>query len=1264
MAPASLPDVVERADFCLYYNSGSTTEAQANQAADIIENYWDRYVADFGFLAPSFTGKLQIELTVSADCNGGTSSSSNVMDAWTGCFAEDEAVQKVLGHELFHRVQYSYDGSEVKWFKEGTARAMEDLVFDNIDNWANALDAVSSSFNKQVNTYLADPNNDITSNGMRYNSALWWKYFTEQYGTIPTEPELGVDALVALWEAAASSDDLAALNAALGSLSPGTTFDLAFRRFAAANWTKDLNGVPDASYNYIDEDQPGNPASYGPIEPVDGGTIDLDTAASWNNQGLSRYGIRYYEVAPAADCPLVGVQFHRDSGSSEFYQVITQKGTDLAKHVEGSGEDWTQSFLNDGITKVVVIAGAQSSSAQIDLTCSCAEPVLNIRMPTATATSFVGPAATPGKFLVQLLVTNGDPKGPVVAGLNNSDFKVEVNGVPALVTAGGFIQEQYWLVVQAPVQTLDGTFDLAVFLEKPGTTDVLATDTNAASVVYDDEETDYVLVIDRSGSMADDDKMTAAINAASFYVDITRNDDGVAVVPYNHDVAPAPFGMEVVDVFVKGDATAFIGGLSPSGATSIGDGLAEALNRLAGSPTGNTRCSIVLLSDGMENSEKFYSAVRADLIASDCPVTTIAFGAESNETLLQDIATDTGGLFFFNDVFVSLPAAPAGPSSENEMELDLGDIYEYAQAQAEDRQRLLRARGLLPIRPEAPEEHKLVIDETVREAVFALDWAQRDVEMRMELFDPDGHLIHDGNLPYDFADFRRGHLGWRLSKPKPGAWVVRVTHQGGAKTPVPYQVLVSGRSNLSLHLLLPDRLRSRFMTGDQVPLLALLSSTRPLDARVEAVVTGPDGGETLVRLHDDGQHDDGQAGDGLYAGVFSRVTQAEVVNPREEGQQGTKANDEGGYRVRVVATHDKFQREALGSFAVLEGEDADRNGLPDSYEREHNIKDPKSDDDLDRLTALDEYRVGTDPNNSDTDGGGEHDGSEIEHGLDPLVPDDDQIVAPSFFVASPGVKEVQLRYGVRKEYAQVVVYRSQSPTGPWTLRQAELPLSGWYTDAAENGIAYFYRLTAVDRKQHWSAVIGSERVTPSEDPVPPESQILINRGARFTMDPEVSLSFVPYDEEGKERLEAFHDISEVLLSNDSHFRTSKWQPLKQDLAWQLDPNTPRGSFAKVYGRFKDAFGNESVGTEVAMILYRPPVLTLRVRIVPQGAELSWDCVGAVGKYVLEYTPALGPAAKWQALSEELDCSGKRGLSFLDSTVPSRTPRFYRLRLVQ
>ena len=49
--------------------------------------------------------------------------------------------------------------------------------------------------------------------------------------------------------------------------------------------------------------------------------------------------------------------------------------------------------------------------------------------------------------------------------------------------------------------------------------------------------------------------------------------------------------------------------LTPTGATSIGDGLAGAWTALMTSTTDNARCSIVLLSDGMENSDARWSDV-------------------------------------------------------------------------------------------------------------------------------------------------------------------------------------------------------------------------------------------------------------------------------------------------------------------------------------------------------------------------------------------------------------------------------------------------------------------------------------------------------------------------------------------------------------------------------------------------------------------------------------------------------------------------------
>src|SRR5512145_744113 len=343
---------LEQPNFCVYYNDPPTPNSDATLVQGYVNDYWARYDVDYGFLAPHFTPpQLEVRISNHAGCNG--SAWDNYIDLYDGCFSATmpEIMQYVTGHELFHRVQFEHapdwatTWDHSAWIYEGTARNMEDVAFANIDTWTDCLSA-PFSYCDEVNDYLSSTQNDITSWGMRYESNLFWTFFREQYGTVATEPQVGVDALVELWEQMATAQSITAVNHALAVLAPGTTFDEAFRRFTVAIWTKDLTGVPDGSYNFADEDQPGNPATYGPVVPANGGTINTTTSANWAGQSISRYAARCYAATPSAtDCPVITANFHRTGGSSTFYHIVTQNGTAFKNHIEGSGADWTQSFL-------------------------------------------------------------------------------------------------------------------------------------------------------------------------------------------------------------------------------------------------------------------------------------------------------------------------------------------------------------------------------------------------------------------------------------------------------------------------------------------------------------------------------------------------------------------------------------------------------------------------------------------------------------------------------------------------------------------------------------------------------------------------------------------------------------------------------------------------------------------------------------------------------------------------------------------------------
>jgi hypothetical protein len=478
--------------------------------------------------------------------------------------------------------------------------------------------------------------------------------------------------------------------------------------------------------------------------------------------------------------------------------------------------------------------------------------------------------------------------------------------------------------------------------------------------------------------------------------------------------------------------------------------------------------------------------------------------------------------------------------------------------------------------------------------------------MVLELRKPDGTIIDLNTMPYTFVDWAdSAHLGWRIESPDNGEWEMLVYYvvpgdsalAPTAGEPIPYRVLAGGRTNLTVELLLPDRLGKSYTTGQRLPIYALVASDEPLsDATVMATVTSPFGSELTLPLYDDGTHDDGAKGDGIYGNWYTAVNQAVVETPGDEGVPEPPANDEGGYQVRVVVSGPTYQREARGAFSVLEGEDENGNGLPDPFEDENGVNDPFDDPDLDGLTNFREYELGTDPNNADTDFGGENDGSEVNYAQNPLDPADDQVNAPDYFRVTPADNAAVLYFGAAPGHLMMALYTAPAAGGPWTLFDPDIGLTSPYTctlPCAANGETVYMQIVARAAGGRNSALLRSEGITPSSDPIPPDAIVIINDHAVSTHKLQVMLDFASSQEEP----EAFDDIVDVMLSNSPHFEGAAWQPFAQGIPWTLDEVDP-GDPAKVYARFRDAAGNESSGVSVGTIFYLPPTLRLPILMKP------------------------------------------------------------------
>lgn len=153
---------------------------------------------------------------------------------------------------------------------------------------------------------------------------------------------------------------------------------------------------------------------------------------------------------------------------------------------------------------------------------------------------------------------------------------------------------------------------------------------------------DVIVVLDRSGSMAADNKLPYAKEAVRALVGRLQEQDRFALVTFDTS-AMVQIPLSPLTEGTRAQILRQVQSLRPGASTNIGDGLLTARALLEGSGAGGTRSRrVILLSDGETNvgvvDPKALGTIAASFRQHEAVLSSIGMGLEFNETLMAGLA--------------------------------------------------------------------------------------------------------------------------------------------------------------------------------------------------------------------------------------------------------------------------------------------------------------------------------------------------------------------------------------------------------------------------------------------------------------------------------------------------------------------------------------------------------------------------------------------------------------------------------------------------
>ncbi|MHA1358921.1 MAG: vWA domain-containing protein [Candidatus Helarchaeota archaeon] len=1170
--------------FHYYWNSSWITQATVqNKAHAAMQDAYSFLVGTWGLNDPTTDGGLgyeppiEVEIIEKSGYNGfcswgiwpdGTSADQmftiGIRPDYLAFDADHEPL-KVAGHEFLHACQVRHPGNEpLNWVLEGQARMSQ----DKFNTWLDHADGTEAgtSYLRESNGYLTGSHiHDLTS--LSYPACLFWAYTCEQVGTDKSDPDYGYDVIRDFWNTAAnptSTDGITMFNNMLSFKGYGGTFQSIFEDFSVANYAKDLaSATVPSEWKYVDDDETDGSGDYEAVSlRTSGTTITSSNSKSDNYETIERWASLYYEVDIDASARVITVQFNQTTDNTLFYAMLAMTGNNLEYSYTVESKDFARAIVNDNYDKLVVIVvgleNEEANPAEFEYLIEGSTPELSILQPRSYPENYQARAGLyndPEKFLA--IVDISHRQTAPVHGLSTENFEAIVGNQTASVLTAIDVYGKYLLEIQAPNQSANGLYSLTITLVDSDGTTVLASDTNADSVYYGASYVDNALVIDRSGSMATNNKILAAKSAAKLYVNSYLSEDQMAVIAYDN-TASLLHKLQKLTSGNRSNAINAIEGISTGGATSIGDGLLKGQNQLYQYGLPNYSKEIILLSDGLENTPPMINDILSHILGNGTIVHVITIGAtaNSNSELMDNLATTTGGIHLH-----------AFDPASGDIPNDLAEIYRTIVNTIRNLQRFYQARGNI----NSLTSFQIPVDKDLTELEITVHF-NSTASPTISLQDPTGTPI-----PYTYHEEKSGmgHYFYRISGTIAlGDWIVNITPSAS----LTYFIEGAGKSDITLRLLSPacDAVLPLWGSGKTIgtpqPILISLSDSKPiLNARVIVNITHPVKAKHKIwqlPLYDDGGHHDGAPNDGIYGNIFT----------------GTVTN--GTYSIMAIATGNSndyagFTRIKSGAFHIIKPreqgtEDSDYDGLPDRWEEWYGLdpKDnvgeqgPTGDPDKDTIVNIDEFYHATDPLNSDTDYGGEGDGSEIANGRNPLDPTDDTLGRLATIRVYPNNGFIRFFLPNGSGYAKLYIFRSSSPTfGYNTIYNSIYPTTDIWEDATVvNYNIYYYRFLAETADGRRTGMSRDYQSIPKLKNIAPEGNMVLNDGNKTTEKVWVNVK-IYHIENDLTNESSFVPTQMRLAESIEELYSKSWTTFKSNTIW-LFPNGSTG-LKVIYAQLRD-----------------------------------------------------------------------------------------------